>query len=604
MAQRRKLEVVIAGDARGLQRTLGQVEGFGDKLAGKFKGLSLGKTILGGAGVAVVGQQLTSALNDAREAEKINRVTAQLVEQTGGAANLTADQVARLSERLSQKIGVDDDLIQANANVLLSFKNVADQAGAGNDVFTQAIGLSQDMATVMGTDAKSATMQLAKALNDPTKGMSALSEAGIAFTKQQQDQIRALQESGDLLGAQKIILAEVTGEVGGAAEAAADPMDKLGVTIGNLKERLGTALIPILNKVAKTVIGFTKWVKRNADMLKAITAALAPFVAGLLAVMVVQKVSAAIGVFNAMLMANPIGLVVAGIAALVAGLVVAYHKVDWFRAGVDAAFAFLKDVFARFVDVANALWRRFGGRILGYLRNTFENIKAVVSGALNVVRGIIDVVTGIITGKWGRVWDGIKRIVSGAWDIIKGTVQQALNALGFILSVGLEAARTLIGKIWDGIVDYFSRLPGRIADAATGMFDGIKTAARAVINWLIDAWNRLDFGISIKVPDWVPGIGGKGFEVDDIIPDIPRLATGGTATRAGSVLVGEQGPEILNLPRGASIIPLNRASDGNVVHLHFPNVITLDQHAARQLGELIVRDRRNGGPISRALAGA
>lgn len=59
-------------------------------------------------------------------------------------------------------------------------------------------------------------------------------------------------------------------------------------------------------------------------------------------------------------------------------------------------------------------------------------------------------------------------------------------------------------------------------------WESVKDVFKGVINFLIDGWNKLDFGIHIKVPDWVPGVGGKGFDVDDLFPDIPRLHVGGT----------------------------------------------------------------------------
>src|SRR6185295_7300572 len=101
-----------------------------------------------------------------------------------------------------------------------------------------------------GQDAKTSSLQLGKALNDPIKGVTALSRAGVSFTQQQKDQIKALVESGNLLGAQKIILKEVGTEFGGAAAAAASPVDKLKVVWGNLLEDLGTRALPLVEKFA------------------------------------------------------------------------------------------------------------------------------------------------------------------------------------------------------------------------------------------------------------------------------------------------------------------------------------------------------------------
>jgi hypothetical protein len=110
------------------------------------------------------------------------------------------------------------------------------------------------MSTALGTDMSGASIQLGKALNDPIKGLTALSKAGVSFTQDQKDQIKVLQESGDVLGAQKIILGEVEKEFKGAAEAAGTPLDKLRVAIGNLQEDIGAKLIPPVSAVATLML--------------------------------------------------------------------------------------------------------------------------------------------------------------------------------------------------------------------------------------------------------------------------------------------------------------------------------------------------------------
>ena len=92
-------------------------------------------------------------------------------------------------------------------NLLLTFTNVRNEAGKGNDIFNQTVRLGTDMSVALGVDAKAAAMQLGKALNDPINGVTRLTRAGVTFTEQQKKQIKALQESGDILGAQKVILA-------------------------------------------------------------------------------------------------------------------------------------------------------------------------------------------------------------------------------------------------------------------------------------------------------------------------------------------------------------------------------------------------------------
>jgi hypothetical protein len=250
----KRLEVVIAGDNRGAKKAMSDtgddVQSLGDKMK---SGLSGGALAVGTAAVgalAGIGAALKGAWEAAEESAKISRETERVIKTTGGAANITADQVGDLAGRLSDLTGVDDELIQGTENLLLTFTNVKNVVGDGNDVFTQATGLALDMAQVLGTDASGAAIQLGKALNDPVKGITALSKAGVSFTEQQKDQIKAMVQAGDTLGAQKVILAELSKEFGGAAEAAATPMDKLTVKIGNVQEAVGAWLIPAVDAAA------------------------------------------------------------------------------------------------------------------------------------------------------------------------------------------------------------------------------------------------------------------------------------------------------------------------------------------------------------------
>jgi len=192
----------------------------------------------------------TSLYQAADESRKIGALTAQVIKTTGGAAGTSAKQVGDLAGAIARKTGVDDEAIQSGANLLLTFTNIKNAAGAGNDIFNQTTQIMTDMAAALGKDASSSAIMLGKALNDPTKGITALSRAGVSFTAQQKDQIRTLAESGDTLGAQKIILAELGKQFGGAAEAAATPLGKLQQRAGDLAEKVGGYLLPVVDDAA------------------------------------------------------------------------------------------------------------------------------------------------------------------------------------------------------------------------------------------------------------------------------------------------------------------------------------------------------------------
>ena len=124
------------------------------------------------------------------------------------------------------------------------------EAHHGVNYADEAIKAAVDLSAAGFGSVESSSKMLGKALNDPIQGISALSRAGVQFTDQQKDQIKTMVESGDVLGAQKLIMAELTSQVGGAAEAQATASDKLAVAWGNIKESIGEKLLPVLDRVA------------------------------------------------------------------------------------------------------------------------------------------------------------------------------------------------------------------------------------------------------------------------------------------------------------------------------------------------------------------
>lgn len=210
--------------------------------AAKLGGLALG------AGLFVGAKKAIGAFEESRQ---VVAQTGAVLKSTGGTANVTARDVDVLTAALMRKTAIDDEQIRQGANMLLTFTRIRNEAGKGNKIFDQTTVAATDMAAAMGSDTKGAALMLGKALNDPAKGLSRLMRVGVTFTQGQQDQIKKLQESGDMLGAQKVILAEVTKEFGGSAAAQRTPLKALATTMGELSETAGAALAPAVDKAAK-----------------------------------------------------------------------------------------------------------------------------------------------------------------------------------------------------------------------------------------------------------------------------------------------------------------------------------------------------------------
>jgi hypothetical protein len=219
-----------------MRSSVGHLAGSMKMLAGAF-GVSLG---IGGL---VMG--LRKSMSLAQEQIKQEQKLEAVLRATGHAAGFSSAQLIENASALQRVTNYGDETIIGAQAVLATFKEIK------GDVFKDATASILDMSAVMGTDLQAAAIQVGKALNDPIKGVSALSKVGVSFTSQQKDQIKAMQEAGDVAGAQKLILAELASEFGGAAEAMADPVQQLKNSMGDLAEAIGVQLLPFARMIAE-----------------------------------------------------------------------------------------------------------------------------------------------------------------------------------------------------------------------------------------------------------------------------------------------------------------------------------------------------------------
>lgn len=231
-----------------------------NKAFGKLKGTlgGVGPAIVGAVAGAAIIRGVSSAIQRAEALGSAYAITEQIIKQTGGSANVTAEQIKNLSAEQAILTGIDKELIAQSNNILLTFKNLRNEVGAGNDLFDQASGLVLDLATTLGTDAKSGAIQLGKALNDPLTGITALTRSGITFNEVQKEQIKGFAAAGDIASAQKIILAELESQLGGTAVAAADTTAKIGNVFKEIQEQIGTVLLEALEGVTPEIMDMTE----------------------------------------------------------------------------------------------------------------------------------------------------------------------------------------------------------------------------------------------------------------------------------------------------------------------------------------------------------
>jgi hypothetical protein len=588
-----KLMVEILGDSSSAVSAFGKTssaakttEGAVGKTGTSIKGLAT--AVATGYAVKKVVDFGKESVSAAGASMKANKLLAAEFKNVGGESAKAAKHATELAESLGRQIGVSPTVIKGAEGILTTFHAVSGEVGMGAGIFDRATKAAADLSAAgfgdMGTNAK----QLGKALQDPTKGMTALTRSGVNFSKAQKDQIAHMQKSGDLLGAQKIILGEVENQVKGTAAATAGSGDKMKVAYEEMKVQIGTALLPAITQLRKSFSGLFSFISANASWLVPVTIAVAGFIAVLLTISkvvgVIEDVKKAVAGFkvvwaalNASFLASPIGLIILAIIALVAVFVILYLKVDWFRAFVNVAMA---DIVGFFTAGWNVVVGIFDW-VVGIFQQYGQLILFVILGPWFIV---FKLVQAAITGGWSGVMAQI-----GAWA---GMISRVLSPVLGIITAPFTAAW---GAIYTGLISplsgAFSGVAGAISSALSGVENAITAPFTAAWNFinsnilgpLKSAWNTVAKAINgVSVSFTIPSnaitdalhIGGKGFDWKPPF-NLPVLQSGGLITRTGFVLA-HAGEAITPLPSRARGGPLVQ-----IAHAHFSEKIDVESFGRR-----------------------
>lgn len=199
----------------------------------------VGSAIIGvGVAAGVAFTSIVIKLNGIGEAARTSEDRIRnIVEQMGlfgKEASTVSDRLIELSKTTARQIGVDEKVIQSTQAKLATFAELAESADEIGGAFDRATMAAVDMAAAGFGSAEENAVQLGKALNDPIKGITALSRSGVTFTEKEKEKIRVLVESGKQLKAQDMILKAIEKQVGGTAEATANSSDKIKTSFGQI----------------------------------------------------------------------------------------------------------------------------------------------------------------------------------------------------------------------------------------------------------------------------------------------------------------------------------------------------------------------------------
>lgn len=273
---------LIARDraSSALRRIAGETDTLHGKTVAAAKGMAL---LAGGAAIAGVTSALRTGFNEITDYQKGLAQLQAGLKSTHDVSNTTVKGLEALASSIQSYSGQTDDSVVAAEQLLLTFPRVRNEAGAMNDVFNQAVKISADLAARLGGDASSQAIRLGRALDDPIRGLTALTRVGVSFTDQQREQVKALVESGDVLGAQKIILGELNREFAGSARAFGNTLpgqiEKTKRAWEDTTQEMVGALLPafrgvvglLQHDVIPAIRDTTHFVKDNKEWLEPLT---------------------------------------------------------------------------------------------------------------------------------------------------------------------------------------------------------------------------------------------------------------------------------------------------------------------------------------------
>ena len=226
-----ELRVLVTAEVDKAIRSLKSVDSKTSETEKLFK--SLGGAITGAFSIKAVSDFARKSAEAWRVQKEAVSVMNQVLKSTGAEAWTSSAELKEMAASLQQVTNYGDETIVSMQGVLLGFRNITGKN------FEHASKAILDMATVMKMDLSSAAQVVGKALDDPINGLGSLSRQGFHFTEQQKQMLKAMVEAGDMMGAQKIILEELDGTYGGAAEAAADLGTQVKNSAGDVLEGFG-----------------------------------------------------------------------------------------------------------------------------------------------------------------------------------------------------------------------------------------------------------------------------------------------------------------------------------------------------------------------------
>jgi phage-related protein len=494
------------------------------------------------AGILGMGLGIKAIVDGATAAQGRLAQMDAVLKSTGGAAGMSKDELIKLAEAEGKVTTFGKGTNIATENLLLTFTSI------GKKVFPEALKATLDMSQALGKDTLTSATMLGKALQDPIKGVTALSKAGVNFSAGQKEAIKAMVETGNVAGAQKLILAELGKEFGGSAEAAGKTFggqmeiaknQVMGVftgiagsllpvvtsfltTINNNMPHIKQVIMDVVNTI---VPKFKEWIGILGQIVSELLPDFGKQVEGakgktsLFKVVldditnVLKFVRDNIGLVKAALIllgaiwVIETGFVLAHNLALIANhLLLAGHAVvtgiataaNWlFAASTWAVLGPILLIIAAVALLAFGVYEliKNWSTVKEFFVNLWNYIFSVFDGNRSLIYDTVVDLWNSVKDFSTSVWNGIVSVVMGIINAFVNGITNIFNSMKDGLDKIMQGLSNVFGGIWDVIKNIFLGAVLLILDLVTGNFGKLKTDAEGIFHNLSDAFGQIWDGI-------------------------------------------------------------------------------------------------------------
>ena len=387
--------------------------------------------------------------------------------------------------------------------------------------------------------------------NDTQMASYAVEQGIVSATKEWANLDEATKQATRLEYAQNMMeLSGATGQALKEADQYANVQANLNEKWRQFKAQIGEPLLqnivlPAMEALSGLVDdlseGYEKlvqWISENGDKIQEWTGYIIMAVSGVSAFLLVMNwgsimttaskaitaVTTAVKAFNTALLANPIGIVIGLITALVAGFIYFWNTseefrqfwidlweniksvfggfVDWISSGIDSIVQFFSDMidtittwWNNFTDDISTAWQNVWNSITSFLQSAWDTINGIVQVGIMLIGEIINGAIQILLIPWNFIWENFGTYLTSAWETIKSVVSAGLQAVVNFITNIWSSITTTVSTIWNAVSTTISNVMNSIWNTITTIWNTIYTTITTVLTmiweFIVNIWNTI-----------------------------------------------------------------------------------------------------------------